>query len=86
MLELLVGRNECKEMRLSYPHYGAIAIEASGFEQKVWVNVSYSGEYVMSGVSDTPIGVDVQKVRRISDAVFKSFYRKMRRLLLMIFR
>lgn len=52
---------------LEYPSKGNLLIRTKSMTLDTWVNVSYSGSYVMCGISDCPIGVDVQRVRKVTD-------------------
>lgn len=72
-LQALFSQNDSLDaLRLTYPRSGVLCIDVRGKSEKVWVNVSYSGDYVMTGISSVPIGVDVQKVRRVPDALVEA--------------
>lgn len=46
---------------------------ADGLSALPFISLSHSGRWVICALSDTPVGVDVQVVRPISDAVLRRF-------------
>lgn len=41
---------------------------------KVHFNISHSGEWIAVGISSSPIGVDIQKVKKIDLSIAKSYF------------
>lgn len=60
-----------RDIRTTYLQYGNLVISNRYERRNIWANVSYSGEYAMAGVASHPIGVDIQKVRNISDLMYR---------------
>ena len=40
----------------------------------LYVSISHSGDCVAAAVSDTPVGIDLQELRRISDVVLRRYF------------
>lgn len=70
LLDESFGEELCK--KIQYPEYGCIAL-GSGSERRIcWVNISYTSDAAMAGISEDRIGVDIQKVRRVPEYMLKS--------------
>lgn len=41
---------------------------------RLYVSISHSGGYVAAAVADAPVGIDLQELRKISDAVLRRYY------------
>jgi len=72
LMESSLHKDHPLKAPFSYPRYGKVGIASVGGLREVWVSISYSGEYVMCGISSQPIGVDVQKVRHIPLAMLEA--------------
>ncbi len=45
------------------------------FEEGFWhFNISHSGAYVCCALSDAPVGIDIQTIKKISPSVMKRFF------------
>lgn len=67
--KLNVGRSKLKFIKNTY---GKPYLENSN----IYFNNSHSGDFIMSGISDCELGVDVEKIKKIDIDVAKRFFNK----------
>ncbi|MCK0471193.1 4'-phosphopantetheinyl transferase superfamily protein [Halalkalibacter sp. APA_J-10(15)] len=74
LLRFLLARKlniALEDIHFQYNHYGKPLLRD---RENIHFNISHSGNWIVCGIDDVPIGVDIEQVRQIDEGIAKRFF------------